>query len=298
MILCHSRSRSTLCLKGFGTHFGQHLRGLEYEKKFEAVYFLEASLQSKQRGVSVKWEKPEWHAELASTNSTLAAISQTPERAADGCVVAAHSQTNGRGRLGRTWCSQPGRDLTFSFLLRGTVSFRHVASLPMAVSLAVAEYVQKYGLYATTKWPNDLHVEGHKICGILAERMTGDNIVVGVGLNVNMDAPSAQLITCPATSMFIETGETYEIKQILNELLPCLGLWIDRWRLGGFLSIREPWTNRCLHMGKHVSVGEGKDKKEGLAIGFGDAGQLLLRQSTGEVLEVWAGDLNATQPNI
>ncbi|MEE3234281.1 MAG: biotin--[acetyl-CoA-carboxylase] ligase [Candidatus Latescibacterota bacterium] len=246
----------------------------------------------------MKWQKPEWHTELASTNSTLAAISQKPLFATDGYVIAAHSQTSGRGRLGRTWCSQPGRDLTFSFLLRGKVSFRHVVSLPMAVSLAVAEFVQKYGVDATTKWPNDLLVEGHKICGILAERITKDDIVVGVGLNVNMDSHSAQLIPCQATSMFIETGVTYEVKQILNELLPCLGLWIDRWRLDGFLSVREPWTNRCLHMGKHVSVGEGAEKKEGLAISLGDAGQLLLRQSTGEVLEVWAGDLNAIRPNI
>ena len=246
----------------------------------------------------MKWEEPEWFVELDSTNVALAAISKNPEMAKDGRVVAARSQTSGKGRLGRSWFSQPGRDLTFSFLLCGDVSFEHAASLPMVVSLAVAELIESYGINANTKWPNDLYVTEHKICGILTERITKENVVVGVGLNVNMDEVSTKSIPSPATSLFIETGKTYEVEHILNELLTCLGPWIDRWRVEAFSSIRNPWLHRCLHMGKRVSVGEGVGKKEGTAIGLGDAGQLLIRQATGELLEIWAGDLNVKWPKI
>tara|TARA_B100000579_G_C22825984_1_gene853159 strand:+ start:64 stop:801 length:738 start_codon:yes stop_codon:yes gene_type:complete len=244
----------------------------------------------------VKWEKPDWRAELASTNTTLASIAKIPERAKDGYILAAHSQTHGKGRLGRNWCSQPGLDLTFSFLLKGAITFRHLASLPMAVSLAVAETLQDYGITANTKWPNDLLVVEHKICGILAERITQDSIVVGVGLNVNMDLESAKLISRPATSIFIETGINYDVEHVLDKLLFNMSIWVDRWRADGFLSVKDPWINRCLHMGKMVSVGESKEK-EGEVVGLGDVGQLLIRQSTGEVLEVWAGDLNQTTFN-
>ena len=209
----------------------------------------------------------------------------------DGYVLAARAQTAGRGRYQRRWLVQPGRNLTFSTLLRCQVPPMQLLSLPMAASLGVVEYLEAIGLAAHTKWPNDVLMGGRKICGILAER--GAGVVLGIGLNVNMDADEAAAIDRPATSMRIETGCEYAVEAVLDDLLKHLAAWIGRWEQGGFAALREAWGARCANIGEYVEVGEATDRRTGLVLGFGDAGQLLLREDDGTWGEVWAGDLGS-----
>ena len=164
-------------------------------------------------------------------------------------------------------------------------------SLPMAAALGVAAYLQACGVAAQTKWPNDVLVGGRKICGILAER--GEAVVLGIGLNVNMDADEAAAIDRPATSLRIETGEERAVEVVLDELLIHLGEWVGRWEKGGFAALREAWEGRCANMGEYVEVGEDADRRTGVVLGFGAAGQLLLREDDGTRAEVWAGDVGS-----
>ena len=241
---------------------------------------------------------PEWHDQLASTNTHLLQSLSKGERLASGFVIAAREQTAGRGRYQREWIAQVNENLTFSFLLITRVAFFQLTSLPIAIALGVSDALKTYGISTQTKWPNDVLIDRAKICGMLLERSDqkqpdGTAIVVGIGLNVNMDATTAALIDRPVTSMRLETGREYALAQVLEQVLSSTAPWIDRWESEGFPALRIAWEHRCVYIGEEISVGEGDDVNTGVLAGFGDCGQLLLRGSDGQVSEIWAGDVAA-----
>lgn len=242
---------------------------------------------------------PEWHDTLPSTNSELAARVRSGSGVPSGTVVAARSQTAGRGRQNRVWVAGEGGNLTFSFLLRTPAVFPRLASLPMAVALAVAEQLEGMGLLVQTKWPNDLLVGERKICGILSECITSDTgegsvVVVGVGLNVNMTEDEARLIEQSATSIRIGTGHVWEVEPLLLEILPRIGVWIAAWEGEGFAALSEAWTARCRRLGTWVTVRDGGRMVSGRLEGFGASGEIRLRLDTGETRSVWSGDVDGT----
>ena len=240
--------------------------------------------------INMKIQIPQWHDELPSTNTTLSEWLHEGRELPDGFVLAARAQTAGRGRYERRWLTQPGRNLTFSMLLRSAAPNMQLLSLPMAAALGVAIFLEEKDVAAQTKWPNDVLVNRRKICGILAQR--GEAVVLGIGLNVNMDTDEAAAIDRPATSLRIETGNECVVEEVLDGLLLHLGEWIGRWQAGGFAALRETWEVRCANMGQYVEVGEDADRCTGVVLGFGAAGQLLLREDDGMQREVWAGDVD------
>jgi BirA family transcriptional regulator, biotin operon repressor / biotin---[acetyl-CoA-carboxylase] ligase len=233
---------------------------------------------------------PEWHERVTSTNTVLLERLKGGEELISGFVLAAREQTAGRGRYERKWVSEEGGNLAFSFWMRTRVGVPQVLSLPQAVALGVVEAVGEFGIEAQVKWPNDLLVEGRKICGILAEG-EGEGLVVGVGINVNMGREEAAGIDRPATSMMIESGREFAVEGLLERVLDRLPAWIEKWEEGGFAALREAWMARCVGLGEEVAVGEARERSGGVLEGFGEAGQLLLRQVDGTVKEVWSGDL-------
>lgn len=163
----------------------------------------------------------QWLDSCESTNTYIA--SQAPLMA-DGDVVAARTQSAGRGQRGNSWEAEPGANLTFSMLLTP----RHLAparqfEISMAVSLAIADVLDTllpHPLCAKIKWPNDIYVADKKICGILIEHsLSGNKIqhtIVGIGLNVNQrqftsDAPNP-------VSLIQLTGRTTALEPLLQQL--------------------------------------------------------------------------------
>lgn len=246
----------------------------------------------------MNFQKPQWHTQLPSTNTTLLNRLRSEDPPSSGFVLAAYEQTAGRGRYQRTWISQAHQNLTFSFLLVTQSDFPQLASLPMAIALGVSDALLTYDINAQTKWPNDILIDNAKICGMLLERSekkhpNGTAIVIGIGLNVNMDATTAALIDRPATSMRLETGREYNLENLLTQILASTAPWIDRWQNGGFAKLRTTWEQRCVYLGEQISAGEGTGLQTGILTGFGDHGQLLLRDENGQTNEIWAGDVAA-----
>jgi BirA family transcriptional regulator, biotin operon repressor / biotin---[acetyl-CoA-carboxylase] ligase len=140
---------------------------------------------------------------LAQCASTNAALKQAADSARSGATVITDDQTGGRGRLGRTWMSDPGRDLCFSVLVRPTLAATHGHLLSLATGVAVAEALERaLGLreQMALKWPNDVLLDGRKVCGILLEASTGAGCihwaVAGIGLNVNSE-PTRRVESLP-----------------------------------------------------------------------------------------------------
>lgn len=230
----------------------------------------------------------QWYERLPSTNTFLKELAGLQRQVPSGTVVAAREQTQGRGRREREWLSSTGENITFSLLLRGKYDPRNLPSASMAAAVAVAELLEGEGLNPSLKWPNDVLVNGRKICGILSEGISG-GVIIGLGLNVNMR--SADHIDQPATSVRIETGRRCDVDQLLDKLLKQLSPRLDEWAQGGFPKVREKWEGKIKTFGKPVSVRDGAAVRTGILAGFGEAGELLLRDKDGAISAIWAGDL-------
>lgn len=161
----------------------------------------------------------------ASTQRLLA------QDAAEGTVAATDEQTEGRGRLGRSWVAPSGSSLLFSILLRPRVRSELLPELSVIAGRAVGEAIEAVsGLRTEVKLPNDVLVGGRKIAGILAEAIEG-RVVLGIGANVHQHA--AQLpprAVYPATSLALEgaggTGRAALLASILESLERAYDGWL------------------------------------------------------------------------
>src|SRR5215203_32673 len=146
---------------------------------------------------------------------------------AEGAVALTEEQTEGRGRLGRTWHSPPGMSLLFSTLLEPRVETARLPELTVVAGEAVREAIAHVtGLGAEIKLPNDILIDGHKTAGILAEARDG-RVVLGIGVNVNL--PDAVLPEPTATSLLAEKGAEVDRAELLIEILERLERHYDRW---------------------------------------------------------------------
>jgi BirA family biotin operon repressor/biotin-[acetyl-CoA-carboxylase] ligase len=151
----------------------------------------------------------------------------------EGAVAVADEQTEGRGRLGRTWHAPAGTSVLFSVLLRPPVEPPRLPELSLVAGGAVAEAIAEVtGVDPAIKFPNDVLIGGRKVAGILAESSEG-RVVLGVGVNVNQmrDELPADAQTEP-TSLRIETGALVDRAALLAAILLRLERAYDRWVSG------------------------------------------------------------------
>jgi len=191
-----------------------------------------------------------------STNAVARALGK--EGAAEGQVVWAQEQHDGRARRGRAWQSPPG-NLYCSILLRpacppavaGQISF--VVALAMAEAVrAVAPDIQDLCL----KWPNDLIVHRRKLAGILLESATlPDGMVdwVVAGTGVNLDSHPGE-VDYPATDLAAEGYPGVQPAALLERYVTALDRWLARWRVRGFGPVREEWLAMATGIGETISV--------------------------------------------
>ena len=133
--------------------------------------------------------------------------------------VRADHQTAGKGRNQRIWQSEPGENLLFSLLIKDPDYFPLYRSISIITALSIAQVLKKQGIEAMIKWPNDVYVEGRKICGILLESVTRKSmecLIIGVGLNVNQCHFGDELIH-PAVSMKLTCGRDFSITEVRDE---------------------------------------------------------------------------------
>lgn len=165
--------------------------------------------------------KIEHYKELASTNQTAKEAAE--KGAPEGLVVRADHQSAGRGKPGRKWLSPRGKNLLFSLLIRPSIKAHQAPLLTQVSCRSVAQVLkEEYGISSVFKRPNDILVQGKKICGILVETVTGrqnkvEAAVIGIGLNVNA-APSPRLLP-DAICIKDLTGKALDLEKILHQIL-------------------------------------------------------------------------------
>ena len=222
---------------------------------------------------------------IGSTNTS--AMSAAAEGAPEGSVFLAEEQLAGRGRGSNSWESPRSTGIYCSVVLRPDLPPSEVLHLSLATGLAVQAAIQQVDsrVVADLKWPNDLLIDGKKLCGILtemnAEATRVRYIVVGIGLNVNQTNFPAEL---PAISLRQVTGSEWSRVEMLAALLKSLDreyrqLVEDR---GARESILRRFTeNSSWVKGKAVRIEETGSPLEGTTEGLDERGFLRLRTSRG-----------------
>ena len=232
-------------------------------------------------------------ASLDSTNSALQRLPLGQQHAA--AIVAEH-QSAGRGRRGRQWHSPHGRNLYLSLGWRFDKPLAELGCLPLVLALSAAGALARAGLKGhRVKWPNDLLLDGRKLCGCLVE-VKGDakgpcHAVLGVGINVHMPASEeTNEIDQPWTDLHSQLPACSRndlAALLLEELIRQLILFAEQ----GFTPFRESWQRMDGLAGQVVNVYSGSGSLQGTARGIDDQGAFLL--DTGkEVLSLHIGEVS------
>ncbi len=231
---------------------------------------------------------------LDSTNTE--AVKQAKHGAGEGVCIVAKQQTKGRGRHGRTWISEKDAGLYFSIVLRPNVEMRFLPLLTLMSAVAVAEVLRKlYALEPDIKWANDVHVNDKKICGILAEAVEtikGLAVIVGIGINLKSSNFPAELSNI-AASIEAETNESPNINILLEILTAELARFYKIFSgADGAENIRREWTRRSSYaVGKEVKAILTGETIYGITCGIEENGALRIKQPTGEIKIIQAGDV-------
>jgi BirA family transcriptional regulator, biotin operon repressor / biotin---[acetyl-CoA-carboxylase] ligase len=147
----------------------------------------------------------------------------------EGATIVTDHQTEGRGRLGRTWEDVPGRALLMSVLLRPEAPMPLWPELSLIAGEAVAAALRETGVDASLRHPNDVVIAGRKLVGVLPEASSG-RVVLGIGVNVNQTADELPPDTAkPPTSLRVELGHEVERAPLLAAILRELELGYDGW---------------------------------------------------------------------
>lgn len=229
--------------------------------------------------------------ECDSTNEVaLDAVAVDQALATRGLAVFSDWQTAGRGRRGRQWQSEPGRDLLFSIAFAPALPPSQWGRYTHAAALGVVRALDPQ-FETSVKWPNDIYLGGRKLAGILLESRTDANqggvVVIGIGLNVNTPADAfASDLDHPATSL-CAAAATAEIDRepiataLLIELHRCLGQAAD-----DFPALLKDLSEHSLLIGRHIEWTDGSGiRRQGLAQGFGPEGELRFQPKDSEVSE-------------
>ncbi len=242
---------------------------------------------------SVRW-KIESESEVDSTNALV--LERARLCAPEGLVISALSQTNGRGRLGRTWHSPPESGLYFSILLRPPVEVEQTALMSLIAGVAAAEGLADLtGVSVGLKWPNDLRIGGKKTGGILCEyeKSGGPPPAVVVGVGINLETPPGEFPEefRARTTSLEEAGAAIEADEALGAILERLDYWYREFLANGFEPVMRRWEALCDNLGGKITLSTANDAIEGKMVGIDMTGRLLLEPPGGDIRAFDSGEV-------
>lgn len=225
-----------------------------------------------------------------STNNYAANMLKTG-RGRSGTVILADEQTKGRGQRGAVWQSDPGMNLQFSAIWTPkNLSIGNQRYLNFAVSIALVRYLKKQNIQAQIKWPNDILIEGKKICGVLIENnLRGENIlssIIGVGFNVNQ----TDFGELSATSLKLEKGQFFPVQSVLDSVLLEINKVLSLITQSQFDELESLYFEHLFGYNVELQFEDMSGLFSGEIIGVDNAGNLLV-QTNGETKTYGLKDL-------
>ncbi len=247
---------------------------------------IKAGLKTSMIGKNIHYFK-----ETESTNTLARDMAGSVD---EGTVVIAESQTGGRGRMGRKWISPEG-GIWLSVILKPKMQPLHAPRITLLAGVAVAKTIREFGLQAKIKWPNDVLINGKKVCGILteigAEMDSIQYVVVGVGIDANVDTETfPEEFRDSSTSLKNELGYDINRVEFVQKLLIELEALYIKFQNEGFSSIMEEWRIMSATIGQWVKITTQSRILYGEAVGVDSDGALILETGEGRLEKIVAGN--------
>lgn len=233
---------------------------------------------------------------IDSTNSKAKQLADTVE--ADGTIIISEEQTNGRGRLGRSWVSPKHKGVWMSIILKPDLNPVEAVKLTQIVAAAVVEGSRELGIKALVKWPNDIVINHKKVCGILTEmsaELTRINyVVVGIGINVNIDeADFPEDIKDIATSLKIETKSPVNRQKLVGRILNNFEkFYIKFIRENDIKTSLNICRKNSALLGKDIIIMRREGNVEAKALDIDEEGRLLVQYPDGKQEFVISGEVS------
>ena len=212
------------------------------------------------------------------------------------CFVYANRQTDGRGRLNRTWIDSGDENLFLTIVIKPDESKQiNYPALTQYLSVILSMVLEEeYKLTPEIKWPNDVLINGKKIAGILAEGTTQGNkfvgLALGIGVNLNTSEEELRKIDKPATSIFKETGKRINREIFLEKLSNKFCLLYDEYVCKGFTYIKDYYESKSNFLKKEISINVLGKIHTGIAEKITDEGALVLKEDNNEKI-YYIGDI-------
>lgn len=211
-------------------------------------------------------------------------------------LVLAERQTAGRGRRGRQWLSPFGGNLYLSLYWWFDVMPPAIGGLSLVAAMILARHLEAIGVpRCELKWPNDVRYQGRKLAGILLEMQGeaggGCGIVIGMGVNLNMQGVAAEAIDQPWTDVTSITGEGIDRNQFTAQLVTMLVETLRQYSEESLAACLDEWQSRDVLTGQMVNLDLPNETVQGLAQGIDAQGAFLLEQN-GQIRRFYSGEVS------
>lgn len=230
-----------------------------------------------------------------STNNKAKQLAE--EGAADGTLVVADSQSGGKGRRGKLWSSPSGAGVWMSLILRPQCPPASASMLTLVAALSVNRGIREVtSVSSQIKWPNDIVINGKKVCGILTEMSAEpdliNHVVVGIGINSNNVLFPKELEQV-ATSLRLASGQLVKRAKLVNAVLCAweeyYHIFLQTENLSGLVA---EYNDKLTGLGGAVKVLMPADSYDGISQGVDENGRLLVKKSDGTVMQVVSGEVS------
>ncbi len=231
---------------------------------------------------------------IDSTNKE--AKRQIPSRQ-EGTVIISEEQTHGKGRLGRSWTSPKGKGIWMSIILEPEIPMDHMMGITSIGAAGVSMALDDMDIPSKIKWPNDIVVDGKKVCGILTEVVQELNgsfyAIMGIGINVNQDIVDfPEELHSKASSLKIIKGCEIDRELLLMNVLRRLRKLYLKFKLEGDISQSlKICRDNSIVIGREIYLIRGKEIKKGKALDLNMKGELVVEFDTG-IEEISSGEVS------
>lgn len=229
---------------------------------------------------------------LSSTNDYLKELVSDPHEIRG---IVTEKQTNGRGRLNRTWFSPFGQNIYFSLRVPFSNNLSKLSGLSLVVGMAICHALEAcLNINLMLKWPNDIFINQQKVSGTLIEILSNTNdvcyAIIGVGINVNMQNANESIVNQPWTSLLRETRQYQDRNKLIIAIFNQLMDYIKRFEHYGLEHFFDEWKKRDVLWGKSIHVLSGNQYFSGIATGINEFGHLLLKHADNSIQAFASGE--------
>lgn len=237
------------------------------------------------------------HFEETVDSTQKIALQLAYEQAAEGTIVIAEEQLNGRGRLTRKWISPKYSGVWMSIILRPNIPIPKAPQLTLLTAVALVQAIEEVsGITAKIKWPNDILINGKKVAGILTELQAEadqiSSIIIGIGINVNQtETDFPEELRKIATSIRLEKKTKIKRADLIRALLVSLEKLYFIYLEKGFYPIKLLWESYAISIGKRMTARTLTQTIQGKALGITEDGILQLQDDNGKIHQIYSADI-------